>query len=197
MPEIKLLSYDLSSHLTIFDSLQELRDPLDQIVSAQTEEDSKDEDKKTQPDKWEHSYTKAWFGHEPGVLKFSPYSLCLCAMYVTWSVNPTQTCPSQFSSLLIRFHQQIIFSLKGDPACFSLSDLSFTLFPHSPQPSVSLRMGLFRREASLKALVTDLWVEHCNSIRNLCEQETLLKVPLSFPVWPWEMRLYLLLCHLC
>ncbi|XP_050968134.1 islet cell autoantigen 1-like isoform X1 [Labeo rohita] len=33
-----------------FTTLKELRDPLDQIVSAQTEEDSKDEDKKTQPD---------------------------------------------------------------------------------------------------------------------------------------------------
>ncbi len=51
IPEIKLLSWDLRSHLITFDSLQELRDPLDQIVSTQTAEDSKDEEKKTHPDK--------------------------------------------------------------------------------------------------------------------------------------------------
>ncbi len=119
----------LKLSFSIFDLLQELRDPLDQIVSTQTAEDSKDEEKTTHLDKWEHRHRLAM--SQP----FSASPLCfLCVIYITWSMNLTQT-NLAVSVFFILFHQQSMsFPLKAPclPLIFrsfihSLSSFSATL----------------------------------------------------------------------
>jgi len=78
--------------------------------------------------------------------------LTLCAVYITWSVNLTQT---HLAVPVFFFNNETCLPLDGTSLgshCQISHSLSFLILATLR----SLRLGLCRREASLKALITDL-----------------------------------------